>query len=783
MKFRCESCGAQYAISDEKVGKRGVKVKCKKCGEVITVRPEVPAAAEAPLPQPSPEEQREPTAVDRSGVDAASRPSEPTPGEAGAGAGAGAGEEAGAGAASHHEEEELRSALDNILGDEAPGGGSEQAKQEEDDGDLDRASTRVFNVEEMQAVQAEREKAVQAPAAASDSFASLIDGARASGLAPAEPAAASADRERVEWYAAVDDQQVGPMSLEDFAGRVQRGELDRETLVWKSGFTDWLPAIEVPEVHALLAESGALQDEAPAADAAGGAGEEAEGWSPRASAGGWGEGDEAAEPDSRRAGEEQDAFGGGEDDGHTDQAWNDAGEPGDQETSSGASSQAFAGADVDWKPSAVSALSSLAEEELASLRPSDPEPEPKAEEEALLGADSSEDDAAGDMDDGDSSLIGQIAAEEEAKARQAEAQRQEEERAAELKRQREEEEAAAAHAAARRELEEERPRSIAPPPEPVPPRAVLPKWAIGLMAGGGLMLLVLVGLVGYILASSQKEPEAGRDQMQPLGPAERVTPPPAPAQPEPKPAPEVAVAPAPGEPGAAPPAAPAEGVGVQPTPGPNPVAVAGVQPAPVPGEPGTAKPAVPAPVKPPKPVPGKPVVRRTDPKPAPVREPPKGRDDFAEEDEPVRAKPEEPPKPVKASGKGLLDFEDEDDRALAADMGIKNTAKDAPKAEPKKTELPPLSNGDVLEVMKQHIEEFKACNKEQKKRDASVQGKMVVNFTIQPDGRVSTIGLDAKTAEFKGTFVADCISQTIKRIKFPAFGGGPKSVPFPFTVK
>lgn len=39
MKFECDSCHAQYMIADEKVGKRGVKVKCKKCQHVIIVRP------------------------------------------------------------------------------------------------------------------------------------------------------------------------------------------------------------------------------------------------------------------------------------------------------------------------------------------------------------------------------------------------------------------------------------------------------------------------------------------------------------------------------------------------------------------------------------------------------------------------------------------------------------------------------------------------------------------------------------------------------------------------
>src|SRR5229473_531981 len=39
MKFTCDSCGAQYMIGDEKLGQRGVKVRCKKCSYVIILRP------------------------------------------------------------------------------------------------------------------------------------------------------------------------------------------------------------------------------------------------------------------------------------------------------------------------------------------------------------------------------------------------------------------------------------------------------------------------------------------------------------------------------------------------------------------------------------------------------------------------------------------------------------------------------------------------------------------------------------------------------------------------
>ncbi len=63
MKFSCEQCHAQYMIADEKVGERGVKVKCKKCSNIIVVRPQA-QGSEPPVP------------------DVATRPEE---GEAGAG--------------------------------------------------------------------------------------------------------------------------------------------------------------------------------------------------------------------------------------------------------------------------------------------------------------------------------------------------------------------------------------------------------------------------------------------------------------------------------------------------------------------------------------------------------------------------------------------------------------------------------------------------------------------------------------------------------------------------
>jgi predicted Zn finger-like uncharacterized protein len=59
MRFSCDSCGAQYMISDDKVGPGGVKVRCKRCGQVVLVRP---AAGAAPVVEPAPQAQPGPPA-------------------------------------------------------------------------------------------------------------------------------------------------------------------------------------------------------------------------------------------------------------------------------------------------------------------------------------------------------------------------------------------------------------------------------------------------------------------------------------------------------------------------------------------------------------------------------------------------------------------------------------------------------------------------------------------------------------------------------------------------
>ena len=45
MKFVCDRCQTKYSIADEKVRGKILKVRCKSCTNIITVREEVPAPA------------------------------------------------------------------------------------------------------------------------------------------------------------------------------------------------------------------------------------------------------------------------------------------------------------------------------------------------------------------------------------------------------------------------------------------------------------------------------------------------------------------------------------------------------------------------------------------------------------------------------------------------------------------------------------------------------------------------------------------------------------------
>lgn len=56
----------------------------------------------------------------------------------------------------------------------------------------------------------------------------------------------------VQLYASINGNQAGPFSEQEFIALIQKQLVTKDTLVWKNGLSNWLPATQVPEVGKLL---------------------------------------------------------------------------------------------------------------------------------------------------------------------------------------------------------------------------------------------------------------------------------------------------------------------------------------------------------------------------------------------------------------------------------------------------------------------------------------------------------------------------------------------------
>ncbi len=60
-----------------------------------------------------------------------------------------------------------------------------------------------------------------------------------------------------QWHVAINDIPVGPMRLEEVARKIEMGAVDSESLAWREGLDDWLPAREIPELARILSPQSA----------------------------------------------------------------------------------------------------------------------------------------------------------------------------------------------------------------------------------------------------------------------------------------------------------------------------------------------------------------------------------------------------------------------------------------------------------------------------------------------------------------------------------------------
>jgi hypothetical protein len=307
-------------IADEKVGAKGVKVKCKKCAHIIIVKPQTadsPAQPESrdagangaagfgdmfgdsfngPT-QAMSKEQLEALAASSAMGGALSAEPGDTPAEGGEGVAAN-----GAGIA--------ESAFGAPAGDEPFGGGSDSANG--------------FGGGFGSANGAPSMSDLAGQAATGPETDLNLDAALRGEEQPAAPAPSSRPAGEKEWYVAIDESQIGPIDLHEIEQRWDSLEIDEDSLAWKAGMQDWLPIAEIADLAYLITERPQQKPATSFGTAAG------------ASAGvGVAAGGGLAPV----------AF-------HGDSAGG-------------------SGSDVSWTPSAASALSSLVEDELTASPPPD----------------------------------------------------------------------------------------------------------------------------------------------------------------------------------------------------------------------------------------------------------------------------------------------------------------------------------------------------------------------------------------------------------------------------
>ena len=56
------------------------------------------------------------------------------------------------------------------------------------------------------------------------------------------------EEDDIEWYLADDHGQYGPMNFSELAARVRRGEHDPDAQIWREGFADWMDLDQIPEL-------------------------------------------------------------------------------------------------------------------------------------------------------------------------------------------------------------------------------------------------------------------------------------------------------------------------------------------------------------------------------------------------------------------------------------------------------------------------------------------------------------------------------------------------------
>ena len=92
-----------------------------------------------------------------------------------------------------------------------------------------------------------------------------------------------------------------------------------------------------------------------------------------------------------------------------------------------------------------------------------------------------------------------------------------------------------------------------------------------------------------------------------------------------------------------------------------------------------------------------------------------------------------------------------------------------------------LTQDSVARVVKQNSMSVRFCYQQSLKGSKNLRGKLQIKLRVAPSGKVTRT--EVKTSQFKGTTLARCISDKIRKWSFPRFEGEPKEFLVPFVLE
>jgi hypothetical protein len=91
---------------------------------------------------------------------------------------------------------------------------------------------------------------------------------------------------------------------------------------------------------------------------------------------------------------------------------------------------------------------------------------------------------------------------------------------------------------------------------------------------------------------------------------------------------------------------------------------------------------------------------------------------------------------------------------------------------------------DIRAIVVAHREEARACYEKSLRDHPGIEGDLVIEWTIDPQGTVTRVASDSARSQITEPAVAKCIGEVIKKIRFaPSPGGFETKAFYPFNFR